>query len=93
MKNKLLALLEFYENYDGAGKVSTKDLEAWLDKYLTGEQSLLLDDKKIQLADAIIEEANFNGVNINLNTDEIEHQLGTVWVGKESFIQTLKLEA
>ena len=35
---------------------------------------------KIRLADAIMEEAAFNGCPIEEGAD-IEHQLGTVWVG------------
>ena len=53
-----------------------------------------LDKKKIAFADAIIEEAAFNDLDIDLETMEIEHQLGTVWVGNvviqpnKSFIDT-----
>jgi len=36
---------------------------------------------KISLADAVLEEARFNGCPIKEGTD-IEHQLGTVWLGK-----------
>ena len=35
---------------------------------------------KCKLADAILEEAEFNETSINMG-DKIEHQLGTVWIG------------
>lgn len=46
--------------------------------------------KKVELADAIIEEALFNEIEIDVIKDELEHQLGTVWVGKAS-IQPIKM--
>jgi len=48
-----------------------------------------LDLAKIAFADAIIEEAAFNGIEIDLLEDEIEHQLGTVWVGNKASIQSV----
>ncbi|MGP8215468.1 MAG: hypothetical protein ACLQQ4_07890 [Bacteroidia bacterium] len=40
-----------------------------------------LEQWKIRLADAILEEAGFSGCPIREGAD-IEHQLGTVWVGE-----------
>ena len=39
---------------------------------------------KLKLADAIIAEASFNNMYLEIGTDIIEHQLGTVWVGNVS---------
>jgi len=39
------------------------------------------DKWKCELADAILEEAKFNGVEINIG-DDIDHQLGGVYIGR-----------
>jgi hypothetical protein len=84
---ELLKLLHDWDNW-GEGESTQEDRKAWLKKYLDGE---LILDKKIELANAVIEEAGFNGIDLNLLTDKIEHQLGTVWVGKDSYTQTLPI--
>ena len=39
---------------------------------------------KLRLADAIIAESCFNDMPLEVCTDVIDHQLGTVWVGNVS---------
>ena len=67
--------------------ISLEDIKHWLSNYTKGGEITI--DKKIDLANAIIEEASFNDAEIDLNN--ITHQLGTVWAG-DSFIQTFKTE-
>ena len=50
-----------------------------------------LDQKKIAFADAIIEEAAFNNIDIDLLNDTVEHQLGIVWVGSKVSIQPIEV--
>lgn len=45
----------------------------------------------LELANAVLAEASFNGCPIELGAD-IEHQLGTVWVG-DAAISILKTES
>ena len=49
------------------------------------------DIAKIALANAIIKEAEFNGIIIDLENEVIEHQLGTVWVGNVA-INSIEIE-
>jgi len=62
------------------------DAEAWLNTNFDYSS----DEKKIIFAEAIIAEAAFNGIELDL--DNIEHQLGIVWAGEGNYTQTLKTE-
>lgn len=48
---------------------------------------------KLELANAIVAEARFNECSIEIG-DDIEHQLGTVWVGDVAitFVKTESLD-
>ena len=50
-----------------------------------------LEQKKIAFADAIIEEAAFNNIDIDLLNDTIEHELGIVWIGNKVSIQSTEV--
>ena len=50
-------------------------------------------DWKLELANAVLDEASFNNCPIEVGAD-IEHQLGTVWVGDVAitFVKTESLD-
>lgn len=47
---------------------------------MTKKEQIKVVEWKIKLADAIITQANFNFIKIEIG-DKIEAQLGTVWIG------------
>jgi hypothetical protein len=48
---------------------------------------------KLELANAIVKEAGFNDCHIEVG-DDIEHQLGTIWIGDAAitFVKTESLD-
>jgi len=81
-------LIKLLIDWNSEVAITEEDIKHWLHKYVKGGEITL--DKKVELANAIIEEAAFNDIDIDLSM-EIEHQLGTVWIGN-TYIQPQETE-